>query len=229
MSAAVTTTISLPDLPVTPVILEPRRLLGPPDEGALERRVGMGRPFAIRLRPEKLDRDAAAFVRAEEERASYYLFTLPVSFYPEAQAPLLSADLGILLSQDGAVGEPEPVAWSMSPTQVSSPRRPSTTVTLTARLLFMEAKVSRDIGSEQPEFFLLGLGEGKSDPEWRFRPTSQQPLVGVHRLSLIVWAPAGVRCAADIRIGASVRQRKAHLISYRGVLPPEAAHFTFPN
>ena len=224
-----TTRLTLSDPELVAVTLQPRRVLhGRTDLESLDFRVYLGAPLVTRLSADVLDHAAAEFLRTEEPQAAYYLLNLIINCYPTYDAPLVAADVGVLLTHDGPADIPAPVAWSMTPNELITPVTGSTTVDLTANLGFVKAGVTHTIENAQ-ERFLLGLGEGQSNPEWQFRATSSQhEIVGIHRLSVIVRAPSDVRCQAGIIVAATVRKRRAGLIRYRAQLPTSLASVRFP-
>jgi hypothetical protein len=111
---------------------------------------------------------------------------------------------------------------------LSTPMAGSRTVSLSGKLGFVKAEHAQTTDGVQ-ERLILGLGEGQNDPEWRFRATSsQKEIVGIYRLQIIVRASSGVHCQASIIVAATVRRRRAGLISYRAELPPQLADVRFP-
>jgi len=228
--------VTLPDVELVPVTLRPRRVLHGHESKSLADRVSLGTPHAVRLRAEGLaeidsfDAPTATFLREEELDITYYLLSLVVNFYPDEDLPLTSAEIGVLLSHDGPSNLPAPLAHSIAPIELRAPAILSASTTLTANLGLVKAKSTRIISGETQDPFLLGLGEGRSDPEWRFCATeTQRGIIGVHRLLAVVRAPSNVNCQASIILAAAVRKRLAGLIHYRAELPPEIASVEFPH
>jgi hypothetical protein len=211
------------------VTLRSRKVLHRRTPDSLEHRVSLGEPHATRLLADNLDAVAADYLRSAEQQATFYLLSLFISFRPQDDAPLVSADVSVLLTHDGPANLAAPIAWSMDPTEVSEPVKARTEVAFTASLGLVKAEVSRTIGSEPRETFLLGLGERQSNPEWQFRTTSGQPqLTGLHRLTTVVCAPSATVCQAGIIVAATVRKRRAGLFHYRAELPTSMAQVRFP-
>lgn len=221
----------VPPTESVPVVLEARtELHGRVDRSALQsRRVSVGEPRAIPLRPQDLsDGPAAEFLLQEAVSADFWLLNLTISFYPEPGEPIDSAAVGLLLTHDGSLDSPPAIAWSIWPTQLPAPISYSDTVTVTAKLGFIEPKASRTTTREHDNPFLLGLGEGQSDPEWRFRRSPGHEIEGIHRLAAIIRAPREVRVTGAVTIAASIRRRIAGLVRYRAVLPPGLASVSLP-
>lgn len=228
--------VTLPNVALTPVVLRPRRVLHGHMSEPLADRVSLGAPYAARLHSDGLaeiegfDAPIATFLREEELNVTHYLLSLVVNFYPNEDLPLASAEIGVLLSHDGPSNLPAPIAHSIMPTELNVPATFSASATLTANLGLVKAKATRAVNEEVRDPFLLGLGEGRSDPEWRFRTTkAQRELVGVHRLLAVVRAPNEVNCRASIILAAAVRKRLVGLIHYRAELPPEIDSIEFPR
>jgi hypothetical protein len=175
-----------------------------------------------------VDTETAAFIRGDDSSA-YYLVRLVLSFYPSDKAPIIAADIGLLLSHEGPATTEAPTAWSMTPSEVRTTLPESTSVKITANLGFPKGEIRSPVTSvEEP--FLLALGEGQSNPEWRFRATSaHEEIVGTHRLSVIVRAPGDFRCRGAVVIAATVLKRRAGLLRCRAKLTPNVASVTFPR
>jgi hypothetical protein len=221
--------IVLPEL--TPVVLEARaELNGRPDRPALQtRRVSIGEPQAMQLSPDVLsDGIAAEFLRQQAGTADFWLLTLAISFYPDSAEPIDSAAVGLLLSHDGPDVSPPAIAWSLWPTKLLAPGNQSNTITVSAQLGFIQPQISRTTTRDHGDPFLLGLGEGQSDPEWRFRRSSDCEIEGIHRLAAIIRAPRGAHVTGAVTIAASIRYRIAGLARYRAVLPAGLASISLP-
>lgn len=224
--------IPMPEL--SPVALEARQELhGRLEKSVLRtRRISVGEPHVIPLRPEDIsDETTAKFLRREADAASFvfWLLSLSISFYPEPEDPINSAAIGLLLTHDGPYGSPPPIAWSIWPTKLSAPSsQNSTSLTVTAKLGLLEPQASHTITSTPDTPFLLGLGEGQSDPEWRFRRSRGREIEGIHRLAAIIRAPGDVQVTGAVTIAASIHRRIAGIVRYRASLPPGLSSISLP-
>lgn len=221
--------IPLPEL--TPVELEARsELHGRLDKSVLRtRRVSVGQSRAAPLRPEEFyDKAAAEFLRQEAVSSDFWLLSLTISFYPDPDEPIDSAAVGLLLTHDSYGAASPAVALSIWPARLSSPSDQSNSLSVTAKLGFVETQASRTTTRKHDNPFLLGLGEGQSDPEWRFRRSPDYEIEGIYHLSSIIRAPRDVRVVGAVTIAASIRRRVAGLVRYRAILPPELASVSLP-
>jgi len=225
------------DLPeITPSILQPitlnarQELHGQLEKSMLQaRRISLGEPRVTTLRAADLpNEDVAAFLRQEETTASFWLANLVVSFYPEPKEPINTAAIGLLLTHDGPVGSVPAIAWSLWPAKLSYPSNESNTLGVTANLGFIQPQMTRTATREHEHPFLLGLGEGQCDPEWRFRRSSGHEIEGIHRLAAVIRAPRKVQVTGAITVAASIRRGIAGLVRYRAELPPALASLSLP-
>jgi hypothetical protein len=222
--------IPVPEL--EPVVLEARaELNGRLDRSSQRtRRVSVGEPQAMQLSPDLLsDAIAAEFLRQQAGSADFWLLTLAISFYPDPGDPIDSAAVGLLLTHDGPDGSPPAIAWSIWPTKLLAPGSQSSTLTVGAQLGFLQPQISRTTTRDHGDPFLLGLGEGQSDPEWRFRRSPDCEIEGIHRLAAIIRAPRETHVTGAITIAASIRHRIAGLTRYRAMLPARLESISLPT
>jgi hypothetical protein len=99
---------------------------------------------------------------------------------------------------------------------------------VTAKLGLIEPNASRTTTQDHDKPFLLGLGEGQSDPEWRFRRSSGHEIEGIQQLAAIIRAPCGAQTTGEITIAASIHRRVAGLVRYRALLPAALASVILP-
>jgi hypothetical protein len=221
--------IPLPEL--TPVVLEARaELHGRLDRSALRtRRVSVGEPHAMQLFPNDLsDGTAAEFLRQQAQSADFWLLNMAISFYPDRGEPIDSAAIGLLLTHDGPDSSPPAIAWSIWPTELLAPSSQTNTVTVTAKLGFIQPQIQQTTTRDRGGSFLLGLGEGQSDPEWRFRRSSGHEVEGIQRLAAIIRAPRGAQVTAAVTIAACIHRRLAGLVRYRAMLATGLASISLP-
>jgi hypothetical protein len=213
------------------VVLEARgELHGRLDQAvSTSRRISLGEPRARRLNPEELtDTDTANFLKDEALSADFWLISLTVNFYPEPDEPIDSAAIGLRLSHNGPADAKPAIAWSVWPAKLSAPMSTTSTVAVTAKLGLIEPNASRTTTQDRDKPYLLGLGEGQSDPEWRFRRSSGHEIEGIQHLATIIRAPRGAQVTGEITIAASILRRVAGLVRYRALLPPGLATVSLP-
>jgi hypothetical protein len=226
--------MDLPEFPspdLQPVTMAARQELhGQLEKSMLQaRRISLGEPRVTTLRAADLpNEDVAEFLRQEESNANFWLVNLVVSFYPEPKEPIDSAAIGLLLAHDGPVGSPQAIAWSIWPAKLSFPSNESSTLSVTANLGFIQPQISRTATRDHEHPFLLGLGEGQCDPEWRFRRSSGHEVEGIHHLAAVVRAPRKVQVKGAITVAASIRRTLSAVVRYRAELPPALASFSLP-
>lgn len=207
---------------LAPVVLEARKELHARLEqtSLSARRVSLGEPRARLLSPDEMsDTDTADFLTAEATFADFWLINLTINFYPEPDEPIDSAVIGLQLRHDGPADAKPAIAWSVWPTKLSAPMSQSSTLAVTAKLGLFEPNASRTTTQAQDKTYLLALGEGQSDPEWRFRRLPGHEIEGIQQLATIIRAPRGSQVTGEITIAASIYRRLAGLVRYRAKLP----------
>lgn len=200
-------------------------LLGEPARPPLRGRISLGTPLVRRLTAAQAtegDEDWLDFLESQSGQYDYLLLSLVCSFRPSVDgSPFADAGIGIRLEAPGEPVARQPIAWALLPKKRALPVASAAHLTLTARLMFVEAGVEYTPDPNgREELFVVGMGERDSDPEWRFTATAGTLLVGDETLALIVRVPAGVPAQALITIAATVRQRRLGLIPYRAQIPP---------
>jgi len=166
------------------------------------------------------------FIEGEAAHAVFHLVHAAVTFESApADPPLELAVLGLRLSAvAGAIGGPDPVAWSMAPLRTTHPVQQSTTWRLGPKLTVLEVEASlgeveRTTSHRMDEVFIEAGRLLRSDPEWRFRRTSTSALDGAHRLVMVVRGARDAGVRAEVSVQATVRRRG--LLGYRSkAMPP---------
>jgi hypothetical protein len=180
----------------------------PADAPTLAGRVVLGGPVSVPVTAELVGRDPelTAHLEAEANRADYHLLHLSVTCARNAPDPALhTVNLDLTLSadppEDGAAAFP-PVAWSMTPRQLTEEAGEAVPARLGARLEFVGA----DHTAPGERVCLESRRELRSDPGWEIRQTSTVPIGGTYRLAVVVRAPRGAVCRAAVAVGATVRE-----------------------
>ncbi|MCX5341904.1 hypothetical protein [Streptomyces atratus] len=209
------------DIDLVPTLL----LQTPTPQPLLTGRISLGTPVVRPLNATQAaegDGDWVEFLESQADQYDYLLLNLVCSFRPSPDGtPFVDAGIGIRLEAPGEPADRQPIAWSISPKKQALPVTPSAQLSLTAKLMFVEAGVEYTPQQDgREELFVVGMGERDSDPEWRFSATAGTPLVGDESLALIVRVPTGVPARAHITMAATVKQRRLGLIPYRAELPP---------
>jgi hypothetical protein len=185
----------------------------------------LGGPHAVRITPELVDDDQELrlFVTQEAGHRVYHWVSLTLNFPELPGTPALSSvHLGIDLAAPG--GGEEPVAWRMRPLQEADVRLRERRFGLSSGLGIVD--VGQTGTSEIPVPTLRGEGEQTPRARWRFTRTPTRPLVGDHRLALVVRAPTGVTTTLSLEINATTRTR--HLRRYLDLPTPLTLDSPFP-
>src|SRR6266487_835973 len=207
------------------IVLAPRlELGGRTSEEKIAGLISLGRPIVMPVKSNAVrDKQLSAFLAGEEESSRFDLVHVVLSFHPSNEL-LENVVVSLSLSHRGSPHIPAPIAWSLSPTKVTTSTSKVDRVGLTARLGIVSYQAGQTSQTSAEEPFLVAVGERESDPEWRFTGTRRRPLVGVQALSTIVQAPVYVRVCADLLVAATVRG-PVGLIRYRAELTHEYSHF----
>ncbi|MES4902687.1 MULTISPECIES: hypothetical protein [unclassified Streptomyces] len=225
--------IILPELPERELALVSEEFSGPSGHvprrpaaaAALAGRVTLGGPLAVPVTTELVGRvpELKAYVeseanKADEQRAVYHLVHLSVSCAQEtASSQLHTVNLDLTLSADPAGNRRatfQPVAWSMTPLQLSGEVRATGPAHLGPRLGF----VRQDRAALGARVCLEARRELRSDPGWEIRRTPTASIRGTYRLAMVVRAPRATVSRAAVEVGATVRE--GHVLRrFRAELP----------
>jgi hypothetical protein len=184
-----------------------------PPAATLAGRVKLGGPFAVLVTPEYVasSPDLCAFVEQEAAHSLYHLVHISVSFESgEAEAPLATAALDIALKSPGA--SRRPVAWSMSPMQITDPAEVTSSLTVGPQLKLGGIELAgigrtRTRVHRENDIFLQAFRELRADPGWRLQRTSAMALLGCFRFCLIVRSEIGATTELALTIAATVFRR----------------------
>ncbi|RPF35052.1 hypothetical protein EDD92_5047 [Streptomyces sp. TLI_185] len=215
------------ELPPTPLheidLVEVPRLQSPAPQQRIEGRVSLSTAVVHPLTAEEAAAGEAewlGFLAAESSHSDYFLLSVTCAFRPPANGdPFADAAVGVLLESPGQPADRQPIAWSISPKKRSHPMERATTVGLTAKLAIVESTLEVTRGQGREEFFVIGMGERDSDPEWRIKATSRHALIGDETFTLIVKATADVPVQAHMTVAATIKHHRFGLIPYRADLP----------
>lgn len=182
---------------------------------ALTGRVVLGGPVAVPVTAELVAQDTglAAFLAQEAGTAMYHLLHLSLTCPGGAQDPALhtvNVDL-TLVSGERAF---RPVAWSMTPQQLTGPAGATARAQLGPQLGF----VGHSGAWQRERVSLEALRELRSDPGWQLRHTHTTRIGGTYRLAMVVRAPRTAMSWAGVAVGATVRRGRV-LRRYREELP----------
>jgi hypothetical protein len=186
-------------------------------------RVAVGGPYAVPVTPEFVAGDPGlrAFVEREMAQNVYHLVHLSLSFAAEPAAPALD-QAAIELRLSAATAVCPPVAWSMTPLQITDSVNVERTFRLGPELKLEEAglslgSVERTVSGPRTEIFLQAQRELRSDPAWEFQRTRTMRLYGSHRLVMVI--RAGKDDAVSISGTVRAATRGNLLRWYRRELP----------
>jgi hypothetical protein len=212
--------VVLPDLPQRELSLTadgPVR--GPGDPApppSLGGRILLGGPVSVPVDAKTVAHDAElqAFVEGEAGSAVYHLLHLSITCEQESGGPELHrVDVDLTLSADAVVAF-QPMAWSMTPKQLTETVESTTSAQLGPQLAF----VGYSRTAQQGRVCLEALRELRSDPGWEIRHTRTAKIGGTYRLAMVVRAPHGATSRAAVTVGAAVR--KGHVMRrYREEVP----------
>lgn len=193
---------------------------------ALAGRVALGGPLSVPVTTELVGRvpELKAYVESEANKAdkadsaAYHLVHFSVSCTQETANPQLhTVNLDLTLSADPAGNRRaafQPVAWSMTPLQLSAAVRAGGPAHLGPRLGF----VRQDRTAPGARVWLEARRELRSDPGWEIRRTPTAGIGGTYRLAMVVRAPRATVSRASVEVGASVRE--GHVLRrFRAELP----------
>lgn len=204
-------------------LVEEEVMGGPPSDGdQRDRRATVGRPVVEQIGPELLRDDPELLAFLGRSGHDFYLTGFACSLGVGPRDELEEATVRIDL--DGEQGEA--VAWSLSPLRLVQ-RVSRDNVSLGGEItLGPMLKIHGDWApvAEQEHCYVYALGEGEPDPEWRYRRTANERLLGIHDMRMVVQAPRGECVDGIVQITARVRHRGA-LVQTVVPLPQDFAQF----
>jgi hypothetical protein len=126
------------------------------------------------------------------------------------------------------------IAWSLSPRVAFNAIEVTNKIKLDSSLKFGVGEVGaggeREEKLTERDVFLQAFNELRFDPVWEFNALKTQPLVGSHRLHLIVRRALGVACRGTVALSATVSRKRFGLIPYRAASASmDGAGFEFAN
>lgn len=217
-------TVSAPPQTLHDLPLETEVTLG--GTGAADVRASVADPYVAAITGEQIkatDPELATFVNDSDSR--FYVIGLRFSLGGSDRSRIERATFGLALD---SASEASAVVWSMSPlrlmTRVPQPVGAGLEVGLGPHLK-LTGTWAADMDRER--CYVIALGEGERDAEWRYVRRPQLPLDGVHQMVAIIRSPVGTSSRARIALTATARQRKFGLIPVRALIPPEMREVTF--
>ena len=166
--------------------------------------------------------DWEGFLKAEAQHSDYCLLGLVCTLRPGSDGDVFEdAAVGVELESPGQSASSQPIAWSIAPKERTYPSAASPAQIQIGATLGIQFQVTipwPPVPDAVP--YLVGMGEGDSDPEWRFHATSGRALMGDEPLTLVIKTPAGQPATAHLRFAATIRQKRFGLIPYYADLPP---------
>src|SRR5512144_2686230 len=106
-----------------PVVLAPRlELGGRTSQERIGDLISLGRPIVMPVHPQIVkDKQLRAFLLSEKRNSRFSLVHIVLSFHPTSQS-LESVVVSLSLSHRKGPQVPSPIAWSLSPAKLTSPR-----------------------------------------------------------------------------------------------------------
>lgn len=186
-------------------------------------RVAVGGPYAVPVTPDFVADDPGlrAFVEREMAQNAYHLVHLSLSFAAGPASPALDR-AAIEFRLSAAMAVCQPVAWSMTPLQITDSVNVERTFRLGPELKLHEFELSlgsveRTVSGPQAEIFLQAQRELRADPAWEFQRTRTMQLYGSYRLVMVI--RAGKDDAVSISGTVRAATRGNLLRRYRRELP----------
>lgn len=196
---------------------------GPPgDDDQSGRRATVGRPVPEKVGPQDLrdDKEALAFLEGSDFDFYKMYLTCSLGAGPRDEIEEATVRINFAAEHDDAV------AWSLSPLRLVQ-RVQLDTLSLGADItLGPMLKIRGDWApvTEQERCYVYALGEGEPDPEWRYRRTPNERLLGVHKMTMIIQIPRNRDAEGTLEITARLRHQgiwKQTMVP----LPTDFAHF----
>jgi hypothetical protein len=226
-------TIVVPDPEFIEVETLPEVVLGGPPTGGEEsglHRATVGVPTVIPLDGAELGKHSDLFAFAQASGFDFYLVLLSCSLGVAPNETIRSARVSVDLAAGPEPSDADPTAWSMAPLRLVE-KKPKPNISAGVEVSFSPMlKIKGDWASPEQEdlCYVHALGEGEPDPEWRYRGTTRDRLLGSHNMTMVVRATRGREASGSIRIDAEIgrpglfRQRAAQL-------PEHVRQFTLRN
>jgi hypothetical protein len=121
----------------------------------------------------------------------------------------------------------------MQPQRLTTPARLSRTLKFNASLKIigfgLGAEVAQPSQTKAELAFVQAAFEGLPNPRWDFRATPTALVEGLHRLALVIRAPAGSATRGTATLRAAIRRKRFGMLTYTAALPSgEPLEFVLP-
>lgn len=196
-----------------PVMLEvetlPELVLGGPpatDDDSGLHRATVGVPTVIPLDGSELGKHSDVFAYAQSSGFDFYLVLLCCSLGVGPEETIRSAHVSVDLAAGPEPSDLDPTAWSLAPLRLVE-RRPKQNISAGIEVSFSPMlKITGDWAPPEQvdSCYVHALGEDEPDPEWRYRGTTPDRLLGIHEMTMVVRVARGQQASGSIRISAEV-------------------------
>lgn len=169
--------------------------------------IDISKPAVIPLSEELIgnDKELLAFWEAEKSRYRYDYVSLSCSFGPAEGTLFTKAWVEVELTSQES--DQKPIAWSMAPEEVIDSAKLTQTDKLGAEFKLLSGEVQQQIEHSSKEWFLRAFRERSAQPYWEFRTTTQSPIAGSWKLSLVTRSPIGAVGTGKLSLRAVVEKR----------------------
>lgn len=207
-----------PDLPdvagtLVPLDRTTRGVPGTLGSEPLGSRVLVGGPVALTLDPATVEDPAVAAALEGAALHHYTTVRLTATFEPAPGETFVQAWVQVKLK--GQTGAEPPLAWSMTPDKVSTPRTATAGLQVTANLQLVSIGASRESEVAGERVSVAAINLLRADPAWEFSRTETSEIRWCHDLALMVRSPADTRVVGDLAVVVSVRRRHLKVFPYR--------------
>lgn len=201
--------IVVPEPEMVEVETQPEVVLGGPpatNSDPARHRATVGIPTVIPLDAAELGRHSDVFAYAQASGFDFYLVLLCCSLGVGPGETIRSAHVSVDLAAGPEPSDLDPTAWSLAPLRLVE-KRPKHNISAGVEVSFSPMlKINGDWAPPEQvdSCYVHALGEDEPDPEWRYRSTTPDRLLGIHEMTMVVRAIHGQQSSGSIRIGAEV-------------------------
>jgi len=156
----------------------------------------------------------------DQENFDFFHVLLAVSFRPEEGKYFDKVWVQVELKTDDS--KKEAIAWSMHPnkeaTRIDITQKVGVNGKACLKWLSSETKTEKESKLTEQEYYLVAYNEMCSNPVWEFIKTKQVPILGSHRLHLVIRKETGINVFVSVSVIATVNYKRFGLFTYKSTI-----------
>jgi hypothetical protein len=183
--------------------------------GPIESKITVGRTDALPTTAADTiaDKQLSEYLDGLVSEIAFVRLVVRMSFRPAADERFERALLALELEALGAADEDQPLARALEPERrESGPYKVHKDSSFGFALHTLQVPVGVEVGrssatdAEVRRSYVVAVGLGESDPEWRYQRTETMELEGTHEMDVLVQLRRGVAAEARLSLAGNVHK-----------------------